>query len=371
MAPLSQELEPPANPGRFIVLSIGEDFSALGVEVWWLWGVIWEFLTTGWDASKVIQIGLAIAGTSFGAVMAWRNAEERVLERLKQFLLREERRVEQARAELLARIQRPHIAKSGDVQIFSNNELRNALHRFARKPHVFGRRSLVRAERELAHVVDLAGEKIRFAEGLQHVHQRQYAAAHLILGALADARSENATAWNHFEAALKINPNDVEALEYAGIQLLKLANAEKALEYFTKLLALAERSPDKMLLFRTLRNQANAHERQPRPQLTHARDTLLRAVAAMPDNVDPREAAAAHEALGNLRRRLNAPKRARNSFTEALRRFATQNTAEGTSGVERMNKAIKFINRELERTNVEDEVEVATLALDPKGQPPS
>jgi len=116
-----------------------------------------------------------------------------------------------------------------------------------------------------------------------------------------------------------------------------------------------------MLLFRTLRNQAYAHERQPRPQLNQARDALLKAVAAMPDNVDPIEAAITHEFLGNMRRRLNVRKRARDSFTEALRRYATQRTPEGMGGVERMNKAIEAINRELEQTTVEDEAEPVTL----------
>jgi tetratricopeptide (TPR) repeat protein len=323
----------------------------------WLLGVVWEFLTTGWDASRVVHVGLAIAGTSFGAIMAWRNAEERVLERLRGYLLREERRVEQARAALLDRFRRPHLGKAADIKIFSNRELDSAFRRLRKEPRLFKRKFWTRAQRELVHVADITKEKAQLARSLERVHQKQNAAAHLLLGAMADARSDHATAWDHFEAALKIDNNDTEALEYAGIQLLKLGNAERALEYFTRLLVLAVTSSDKMLTVRTLRNQANAYERQPRPQLNQARDALRKATAALPENADPVEAAATFEFLGNVRRRLNVRKRARDSFTEALRRYATQKTPEAHEGVERMNTAIEEINRELEGITADEEVE--------------
>ena len=72
-------------------------------------------------------------------------------------------------------------------------------------------------------------QKIGLAKHTAEIHARQKAMAHLLLGAIADSRRQHAKALPQFEAALALDGNDSDALEYAGLQLLKMGKSARQL----------------------------------------------------------------------------------------------------------------------------------------------
>ena len=79
----------------------------------------------------------------------------------------------------------------------------------------------------------LAEHRRKNIEKYRQLHTTQTATSHLFLGAIAATKLEHGAALKHFQDALEIDPHDLEAMEYAGQQLLKLGHPEAALEYFS------------------------------------------------------------------------------------------------------------------------------------------
>ena len=179
----------------------------------------------------LLQAIAAVLGASIsvlGFYKAWRYAESKLGERLTDFLANEEEKLVAAR-EAVKKVRGERSAvKHAQTKIFSNYELRTALQhvrkrRFANAENILNEALLRTKERE-----DIALEKT----GL---HKKQRAIAHLLLGAIADSKNDHQAALTHFQTALDIDNNDVEALEYVGLQLLKMGNAAQGLAEFIKL----------------------------------------------------------------------------------------------------------------------------------------
>lgn len=198
------------------------------------------------------------------------------------------------------------------------------------------------AEKNVSAAAGRSEQQARLAVQQASLHERERALAHLLLGALADARSDHQTAFAEFEKVLQLDPEDVEALEYAGLQLLKLGNADGAEDHFRRLEAKAFQRGDKLLLARAARQRALAYEHL--GGLQQANSSLLSAIDAYPPNTTPLELAHTHEQHGRVRRKAGFAV-ANQSLQNALVLFSTLRKAkDGKRGVERINQAIKELN---------------------------
>ena len=239
------------------------------------WAAIVAKFIPGVEASKVLSVLVPLAPAVYGIVIKWKNSGYRRLDRLEEFLAEQEKRVAGARAELSAIAQVPSPAKPLNEPAFNSRELGRAL----RKMH-WGYGSA--ATNDLVGAVGISAERAKLAKAQAEDHEKRQALGHLLLGARAaskditDTNARNAMrskALAEFERALEINPKDVQALEYAGLVLLEIANPAGALERFNELIDL-RRAEGGANLARAYRLQASAFENLPSPLNGNANNAL-------------------------------------------------------------------------------------------------
>src|SRR5271166_1764949 len=168
------------------------------------------FVLSDWNTTKTLQATaalLSIATGSYGLYKAYLYAEKRLAHRLFEFLQREEQRLADARHKLMLAHARPSIHKERIQTVFANRPLNSALHQMR-----WGKNE--RAERSLEDALKLINEQVDAAQQWQLAQKNQKAAAHLLLGAIYDARGDHDKALAQFQSALDLNSEDLEALEY-------------------------------------------------------------------------------------------------------------------------------------------------------------
>ena len=157
------------------------------------------YLLTGWDLSKVLQsiaacVTISVGG--FGIYQGWRFAEKRLGDRLSEYLKREEARLADARTRLIGALRKSERTRHVVEPLFSNAALSRAL-----KQLKWGR--IKPAEEGLQAALRLIDEKVSIAEERAVCHRRQKAAAHLLLGAIADSKNDHVAAFGQFQKHLK------------------------------------------------------------------------------------------------------------------------------------------------------------------------
>lgn len=326
------------------------------------------YFSTEWDLAKVLQSLAAcvtIGGGAFGIWQALRFADKRLADRIDGYLKREEDRLKQARTTLLGAIRKTTPGRPKFEPVFSSEALSKAL-----KDLNWGRTK--RAEDGLLAALKLIEEKVDTAEERAATHRRQQAAAHLLLGAIADTRKEHLKALDHFKQALDLNPDDVEALEYAGQQLLLLPDPRSAFEYFSKLHDKATLMQDQLLAARSKISKAKSLYVLPKPNLTDANSLLKQVVGSFPQAMGHFERAMAHELHADIRRDASYDN-ANDSYVEALtcysraKDFEKGKSAFAVAGIERVTRKIAALNAE-EPTA---EVRASGLIAQPTGVPPA
>lgn len=311
------------------------------------WAAIVTNFIPGVEASKVLSILVPLAPAAYGILVKWRNSGYRRLDRLEEFLAEQEKRVEFARAQLSAIAQVPSPAKSIGEPAFDPRALGRAL----RKMH-WGYGSA--ATSELAGAVVVSAERAKLARAQADDHERRQALAHLLLGARAasknvsDTSARNAlraTALSEFDKALEINPKDLQALEYAGLVLLEIANPAGALERFSELIELRQREGGANLA-RAYRLQASAFENLPIPLNGNANNALSSAVQHLPEDA-ALDLARTHEHQGVVRMKMrNANAAANRSFQKALTFYdSMKDTSDGRNGLARVSALLATLNR--------------------------
>lgn len=301
-----------------------------------IFGELWSYLTSvdGAKFLSAIAAFVTILSGGYGFLKAYRYGERQIGYRLAEFLAKEEKRLAEARQTLGTLVQRPNPSQNPELSVFPRRALKRSLRRMG-----WG---MLGTEDNVAAAATRCEQQATLARRQTIIHEKEQALSYLLLGAIADAQSDHAGAFAEFEKALRLDEEDVEALEYAGLQLLKLGNPIGASEYFGKLAAIAASRGDQSLAARAYQQQALAYEQ--RTNLVQANSLLVSAISAFPMNADPLELAFAHEQHGRVRKKARY-NNANQSLQRALVLFSGLNTTmEGRKGVERINQAIKELN---------------------------
>jgi tetratricopeptide (TPR) repeat protein len=317
-----------------------------------LWGIIdgifrgaETFLTSGWDLTKGLQATAALVTISSGAyaiLQAVRFAERHLSKRLLDFLKREEKRLAAGCHKILTAQERPTPLRPQLEPIYTNRALNRALIKLR-----LGKRD--QALSALEEALTLIDQKVHTADQLRSAHERQRGAAHLMLGSIADSKGQHAQALEHFEAALRINPDDLDALKYVGLQFLKSANPKQALTCFEKLETKAREKSDELLAAQSVVLQAHANYALPAPRLGRANALLRRVTFNFPGTMPLLERAGVHEFHGLVRRELGRPI-ALQSYKQAQKTFEVLmshrgNVTEARQGFARVSAIINEITQ--------------------------
>ena len=142
----------------------------------------------------------------------------------------------------------------------------------------------------------------------------------------------------------------MDALQYAGEQLLRVPDARLALEYFEKLLQQATLRQDVLLAARSKVLQARAYYALPTANLNAANALLGKVVVGFPAGMPPLERASVHELHGDVRADANWAN-ANGSYMSALVIFQTVAVNNGKArdaqeGARRVTLKIAKLNEE-------------------------
>ncbi len=321
---------------------------------------IGEFLTwisnpdTTVPIARLLQGVAAIVGaliTALGFWKAWRYAESRLGKRLSEFIEQEQTNVVLARTTVRKFRGERSAVMPNRLKIFTNRELGRAL-RLVR-----GRR-LTGAETALIDCLSRTKEREQLAREKTCLHEKQRAMAHLLLGSIEDSRGDHRAALANFQSALEIDPHDVEAMEYVGLQLLKLGDPKQAAAQFLKLADVAEKRGDKLLFAHAYRNLGLACEAQDSDH--NANIAYVKAINAFPQNGPPLDIAYIHELRGRANLRLERAGPAQQSLTSALTRYSQleiariKDSKEAEKGVQRIHEALAELEKLQNGTTASD-----------------
>ena len=310
------------------------------------WSHVAVTFFNGIEAPKILSVLIPLGPATYGIYIKWRNSGYRMVDRLEEFVKAQDKRLNRARDELRSVVRYPSPSATTEDTLFAGRRLGRTLRRME-----WGFGSV--AVGNLLEAVDMSAKREELTRKLASEHGRRRALAHLLLGAKhassfpADPlkrNSERIRALENFDAALEINPDDDEALEYAGLMCLELANPLAAVERFERLIELRKMSGDR-LLWRAYQLQATAYERLPSPNYRDANKALIDAVKCYDLGGAPLERAHLHEQHGNVRVKCSAFIVANQSFQSAQGIYEKfQDTAEGKAGLERVTQAIARLN---------------------------
>ncbi len=227
--------------------------------------------------------------------------------------------------------------------VFSNGQLSLAL-----KQLKWGRTA--KAEASLEAALKLTEEKLLTADKFAGIHRRQKAAAHLLLGAIADSKKDHLEALRQFKAALELNPEDVEAMEYAGLQCLYIPDGNTALSYFNDIEKIGAARSDDLLLARAKVLQARAYIAFAPAKWKDASGLLNKVVGNFPADMPTIERARIHELHGDIRRENGYGPVASQSYLAALSLYEQARrhngaTSEAASGYDRVRDWLAKLNQ--------------------------
>lgn len=317
------------------------------------WDTLDGFLT--WLFSQETKVPLAklmqgLAGvitavvSALGFYKAWLFAEKRLGLRLEEFIKDEEKRLSDARSVLRDAQDTNLVFRRAERRILTNSELRSALrHLSFKRPDA--------AKFQLEEAITLANNRESLARDKADLHKKQAALAHLLLGALADEKENHTASLSHFRAALEFDENDLDALEYCGMQLLKLGDAALARGYFDKLAEEAGKVNEPLIESRAYFHRGLTYEVEPQSSPTNANSAYIRAIEAYPEHGPVLDIARVHEARGLANLKLGNVDQAEKSLMLALARYSqinSKNVSKKTSvdseGLTRIHKFLGELN---------------------------
>jgi tetratricopeptide (TPR) repeat protein len=311
------------------------------------WSNISVSFFNGLEGPKILGILIPLLPACYGLYIKWRSSGYRLLDRLDEYLDQQEKRLVISRKAVSALFQCPSPARTLEQPAFNPGALSKSLRKMN---WGYG----TAAVNDLNGAVSIsANQALRAKKQLDEFQNRQ-AIARLLLGAKEASRNlhdpvertkSREAALEHFDRAIEINSGDADAIEYAGMMLLELANPAGALQRFNDLLALRQGGRDGTGLARAYRLQATAYENLPAPLNNNANAALANALAALPA-AEAFERALTHEHRGNVRIKLGFYAAANSSFQSALTIYQSfRTTRDGHAGLQRVNAAIAKLNR--------------------------
>ena len=202
-------------------------------QLWLLVGQPWSLIDLSGDGQRdwllVSAIGVAVVAGAYALWQAHRYSKGQMAKRLLEYLEGEAATVKETRAAVIRHLRYGEpLPKKANHPFF--RDFKHALSELDRG-------EVVRAEQHLTGLSKVGGTYVANA-GLQA------ATALLVLGRIANQRSDTAGAKSAWEAALRFNPEDAEAARHIGEMALALGEADFAWEQFAKA---AELSPDDKL----------------------------------------------------------------------------------------------------------------------------
>jgi tetratricopeptide (TPR) repeat protein len=189
--------------------------------------------------AKLLSPLITIASGSYAIYKGLRFADGQLHLRLQEFLKREEKRLRSARSQLRARIERPGPVRAFEEPTFLVEPMQRAVGELGWARYFWSAR-LPFAEKNLETSILEIEKQLELWKGHDDYYKRQLSAAHLLKGAISAAnasnsrksgqndRPHNITALTHFVEALKIDPMDIEALEYAALTRIQLKDFNAA-----------------------------------------------------------------------------------------------------------------------------------------------
>lgn len=311
------------------------------------WAHIAVTVFAGVGIAKILSVVIPLFPAAYGIYIKWRNSGYRLVDRLEEFLAEQETKVSTSRGHLAELLQRPPLNLSEKQTAFQAKALSKALHKMD-----WGLGTA--APNDLTGAVTLSGKRAEFARKLAKEHDERKALAHLLLGAKAAARqiddptrrnAARSEALEEFDNALKINPRDVDALEYSAMMLLELNEPNVAMERIEDLISLRKKEKDGANLGRAYRLEALAYENQVPPRNRAAYEALLRAIDELPPGL-MLDCALIYEHLANIAQKLNYPAAPAQHLKRAWSCYHTlRNSNDGENGLHRVSTKLDDLNR--------------------------
>ena len=317
-----------------------------GVDPWGQLNTLIPYITNPESTIPVfrlVQFLLAVFGgiiTAIGFYKSWRFAERRIGSRLDEFLDKERAKLKCVRQSIRHARGEAGSIYTDEGKIRTNGDLRFALNNIRRN-------SLFNIEEELTRAIKVTSIREELAREKLDLHEKQRAIAYILLGAQAEDKGRFHEALSYFERALEIDGKDVEALEYSGVQLMKLGDPSGALNHFKTLEQLAGDS-DLLMNARSLRLQGQAYALPPLEQVGNSNTAYRKAIKAFPKSGPLLEIAFIHELRGDVNLKFNPPQitQAKKSYSSALSRYSqlmelkNEQEEEARVGVAQINKKL-------------------------------
>jgi tetratricopeptide (TPR) repeat protein len=297
--------------------------------------------------AKLLSPLITIASGSYALYKGFYFAETRLHFRLQDYLNREEARLRAARSQLRARIERPGPTRPFETPVFLEEPMQRAVGELG-WARIFWSARLPFAELNLESSIQQIERQLQLWRGHEAHYKRQLSSAHLLKGAISaarasklrmegrDDRDENLIALSHFLEALKLDRNDIEALEYAGHTRVQLHDYDGALEDLDQILDLTKKQPKSLARARAYRFKADVFERRGNHGL--AKSALESALDATPPILgeDRIEEAQTHEAHGRICEKLGFGGLAPQSYEKAEIVYKSLGTDEAKDAVQRL-----------------------------------
>jgi tetratricopeptide (TPR) repeat protein len=344
-----------------------------------------------WTFDKIAALVGSVAGV-LGAVISvwirWRNTGRRRVERLLDFIKEEETRLESVDAELARLVQRPIPTRLKGSGVFPARKLGRLLRSKNWGVRFFAASSV---EKSILNAQNQRNLSLKRAE----YYLNEKFLAHILRGAIADSNRDYEEALDQFKQALEIKPDDLQALEYAGLQQVLNGNPDEAiaglnevtctiplapgealgafspakwqkiksregevrlddLKYFVRMLALSHDQDDNLNMARAQRGIGFAFENLHAPGAQNEMGKAVRhlnlATEKFPNGAPSEEVARAYEQLGLATQNWGDHRlpMARRAFTEARRKYRSLGTLNGRWNDRRMTTNIRTINDKIQ-----------------------
>jgi hypothetical protein len=192
-----------------------------------------RFRTFDWSIWEIISTLFAVLGalaTVLATYIKWRNSGKRRAKRLTEFLKERDARVATARWDLrgiserpMAAIEQPSVTTEYS-RVFPARALRSQINKRGWRHSLWFGSAIERSIRR-------SQDRLALAKRATETTQHELFLALLTRGAMYDSRGQHEDAFDHFREALRLKPDDLQALEYAGLQLTLAGSAENSIEF--------------------------------------------------------------------------------------------------------------------------------------------
>lgn len=312
---------------------------------------------------SIFEFGAPIATICAGAFAIRQKllyAERNMHIRLAEYLNREEKRLKKSEDILSETVQRPGPSRELNAPIFVEHTLKPSLKAMKWGRIKFNKLHWTRVSRTSAEIETAISElnsQLDLWDGQKTDFKRRKFRAHLIKGAIAaskaakhaaggqDDRAEHLEALGEFEQAVEMDPSDLQAIEYAGHQRVRLADQEGAHRDFERMEKLASEQKNGLAEARALKFAAQLHHSAGTPaELDYARQKLNRAKQALPAcSKGGIEEAEICELLGRVQFDRETYRAATNAFTDAERLYNSNGHPFSADGLERVRAMLQRI----------------------------